>query len=168
MSTKRPAWFDEALLKAQTTMMGTAMKFTGNKSRAEDLVQTTNLAALAKWDYFEPGTNLHAWLTVVMRNEWYTTLRRNYRTVEDPDGEHAAALIIPAEQEGYFYAGQVVDAINGLPDHFREALLLVMEQVPYEEAAQISGTNIGTMKSRISRARELLTKRLDPKPRGRR
>ena len=132
-------------------------------ARADDLVQETIVKALANLNSFQPGTNLIAWLFTILRNHFYTEVRNRRREVEDGDGLHAARLV---SQPGQIAKLELVDferALAVLPDDQREALVLVGGAgFSYEDAAQICGCAVGTIKSRVNRARVRLNELLDP------
>jgi RNA polymerase sigma-70 factor (ECF subfamily) len=108
-------------------------------------------------DRFQPGTNIEAWLFTILRNQFHTFYRKRKREVEDPDGGIAARLAVPPEQDGHVDVEDLKHALAQLPIDQREALLLVGPQgFSYEEAAAICGARIGTIKSRVNRARTRL------------
>jgi RNA polymerase sigma-70 factor (ECF subfamily) len=149
------------LLKVLPHLRAFAISLCGNVDQADDLVQDTVLRGLSKLDQFEPGTNLQAWLFTILRNIFYTSLRRRRREVEDPDGLIAGRIAVPPEQQGHLDLGDLGTALAKLPAHQREVLLLVgAEGLSYEETARICGTHIGTIKSRMNRARARLAELL--------
>lgn len=108
-----------------------------------------------------PGTNLKAWLCTILRNQLYTEIRKRKREVEDADGAMAAQMTAPAAQEHGSDLQVAWQYIGRLPALQREALLLVGAQgLTYEAAAEVMGWEVGTVKSRVSRARTLLAERL--------
>jgi RNA polymerase sigma-70 factor (ECF subfamily) len=110
---------------------------------------------------FQPGTSMQAWLFTILRNHFYTELRKRRREVEDPDGAMAQHVAVMPEQGSRLDFTDMQAALARLSSEQREALLLVSaEGVSYEEAAQICGTNIGTIKSRVNRARTRLAELL--------
>jgi RNA polymerase sigma-70 factor (ECF subfamily) len=112
---------------------------------------------LQHWDRFAPGTNLQAWLYTLLRNIFYSDHRKRRREVEDVDGLYAAKLSTPPEQPGSVEFAALEVALAKIPEEQREAVLLVgAEGYSYEEAAEICGTKIGTIKSRVNRARRRL------------
>jgi RNA polymerase sigma-70 factor, ECF subfamily len=138
-----------------------ALTLLGDSQRADDLVQETILRALEKWDRFEPGTNIRAWAFTLMRNLFYSEYRKLRREVEDVDGLFAAKLCTLPEQNGRIEFAELRSALMRLPDEQRKAVLLVgAEGRSYEEAAQICGTKVGTIKSRVNRARNGLAELL--------
>jgi RNA polymerase sigma-70 factor (ECF subfamily) len=149
------------LLKILPHLRAFAISLCGNVDQADDLVQEAVLRGLSKLDQFEPGTNLQAWLFTILRNIFYTGLRRRRREVEDPDGHIAGRIAVPPEQPGHLDLGDLGTALAKLPAHQREVLLLVgAEGLSYEETARICGTHIGTVKSRMNRARARLAELL--------
>jgi len=151
-----------AILKAIPRLRAFAISLTGNVDRADDLVQETLLRGLNHIESFQPGTNLQAWLVTILRNQFYTSFRKRKREVEDPDGVFAGRMFCAPEQDGHLALQDVQAALARLPVEQREALLLVSaEGYSYEEAATICGTNIGTIKSRVNRARTRLAELLN-------
>lgn len=129
----------------------------GRRERADDLVQETVMKALANIHSFEPGTNMTAWLYTILRNEFYSDHRKRSREVRDEDGIHAAKMETRPTQEGHMRFLELQDAMDQLRPEQREALILVAASgLSYEEAATLCGAAIGTMKSRVNRARARL------------
>jgi RNA polymerase sigma-70 factor, ECF subfamily len=134
-----------------------AISLTGNVDQADDLVQEALVRCLGNIDKFEIGTNLQAWLFTILRNQFLTAYRKRRREVEDPDGAMAGQLTVPPEQHGVLDLQDLRIALGRLPIDQREALLLVSaEGLSYEDAARICNTCIGTIKSRVNRARSRL------------
>ena len=155
------AVFRRGLLSATGKLRAFAWSFVGDRDRADDLVQDTIVRALRNRRRFEPGTNLQAWLFTIMRNVVYSERRKRWREVEDVDDVHASTLSTPAEQPGHVEFAQVRSALDGLPEGEREAVLLIgAEGLSYQEAAMICGTKVGTIKSRVHRARTRLARLL--------
>jgi RNA polymerase sigma-70 factor, ECF subfamily len=135
-----------------------AMSLSGNPDRADDLVQETLTRAWANMTSFTPGSNLRAWLFAILRNLFYSEYRRRKREVEDPDNVLAAGLSTPPEQMGHMDLEDLRHALNQLPADQREAVILIgASGLSYEEAAAICSCAVGTMKSRVNRARTRLT-----------
>jgi RNA polymerase sigma-70 factor, ECF subfamily len=154
--------FRDELVAAIPVLRGFARSLSGNRDRADDLVQETLAKAIANRDKYRPGTNLHAWLVTILRNQYYSEGRRRWREVSDADGTHAARLTDPPAQQGHMELRDFLSALQALPDDQREALILVgASGLSYEEAAEVLGTRIGTVKSRVSRARARLEALLD-------
>ena len=128
-----------------------------DRSLADDVVQDAVVRALAALHQFQPGTNLKAWLFAIVRNTFYEQVRRSKR-------EAAAMEASVADEEGTAPGQEHRTAITDLqqliwtlPPLLREALILVgAQELSHEEAAEICGVPIGTMKARLSRARVAL------------
>src|SRR5215212_5241297 len=159
--TPEPALRD-ALLAAVPSLRAFAISLCGQVDRADDLVQDTLLRALSNIDRFERGTNLNAWLFTILRNLFHSEYRKRRREVEDPDGSYAGRLKIQPEQGSRLDFEDFRAALNRLPHDQREAVLLVgASGFSYEEAANICGCAVGTIKSRVNRARVRLAEMLD-------
>jgi RNA polymerase sigma-70 factor, ECF subfamily len=125
--------------------------------RADDLVQETVMKALANADSFEPGSNLMAWLSTILRHEFFSQYRKLRHEIQDEDGSLAAKMVSHPAQEGHIRFLEVQEALNRLPPAHREALLLVgASGLSYEDAAALCACPVGTMKSRVNRARSRL------------
>jgi RNA polymerase sigma-70 factor (ECF subfamily) len=145
------------LVEALPMLRAFARSLCGNRDRADDLVQETVMRALANRDKFQEGTNLHAWLVTILRNQYYSEIRKRRREVEDSEGTHASRLSDIAAQPGHLELDDFLRAMRLLPDEQREALVLIgASGFSYEEAAEICGVRVGTVKSRVSRARSRL------------
>jgi len=139
-----------------------AWSLSHNGSDADDLVQDTLIKAWTNRDKFEPGTNLRAWLFTILRNTYYTQVIRRRREVRDETGEYANNLSSPATQDWSVAMRALQAGLAQLPDEHREALILVgAAGLSYEEAAEICGCALGTIKSRVNRARARLLKIMD-------
>jgi RNA polymerase sigma-70 factor (ECF subfamily) len=142
------------LVGAIPNMRAFAISLCGNRDRADDLVQEALVKAWNHLDSFEQGTNLKAWLFTILRNAYFSELRKTKREVADADGQFAARLSVPAEQQGHLDLVDLNNALTKLPPDQREALILVgAEGFSYEDAANICGCAVGTVKSRVNRAR---------------
>lgn len=134
-----------------------ALFLANDPTRADDLVQETILRAWAKIDHFERGTNLEAWLFTILRHSFFSAYRKRKREVEDPEGKYAKSLRIQPEQETCLLMSDLRRALVRLPPEQREALILVgVRGITYESAAAICGVAVGTIKSRVNRARDRL------------
>ena len=154
----------ESILAAVPRLRAFAVSLCGNVDRADDLVQETLLRALANIDSFRPGTNLTAWLFTILRNHFRSEYRKRRREVEDIDGRHTESLRAQPEQMGRIELNEFKVALARLPPDQREALILVgASGFSYEEAAEICGCAVGTIKSRLSRARSHLATILEVK-----
>ena len=147
----------QEILAAVPGLRAFAISLCGNVDRADDLVQEALLRALANIHSFQPGTNMSAWLFTILRNHFRSEYRKRRREVEDADGHYAEGLTSHPEQQGHLELTEFRSALNKLPDEQREALILVgASGFSYEEAAEICGCAIGTVKSRVNRARTRL------------
>ena len=147
----------EELVTHLPAMRAFALSLTRNASAADDLVQDTVVKAWSHFDRFLPGTNLRAWLFTILRNTFYSTRRRTVREVSDSDGALVGALAEKPEHDGRLQYADFVRAFQQLPDEQREALTLVGALGhSYEEAAEMTGVAVGTVKSRANRARARL------------
>ena len=129
---------------------------------ADDLVQDTIMKAWSKQDSYQPGTNMKAWLFTILRNEFYSRMRKRGREVQDSDGVFTERLATHPEQYGSLDLQDFRKALDSLPEDQREAIILVgASGFAYEEAAEICGVAVGTIKSRVSRARARLQELLE-------
>lgn len=128
----------------------------GDGDLADDLVQDTVVHALRAQASFTPGTNLRAWLFTILRNRFFSVVGRKHRTHEIA-GEMPADAALPAAQESGLEVQDFRAAFRRLSPAHREVLVLtVVHGLPYEEVATICGCEVGTVKSRVSRARSML------------
>jgi RNA polymerase sigma-70 factor (ECF subfamily) len=136
----------------------------GAKDRADDLVNETILRALAAQAQFSPGTNLRAWLFTILRNQFLAQLRRDRRDVALATASYQARqqAATALSQSTSLELNEVRLALHGLSPEHREVLILVAAAgLSYEEAAEISGCAVGTIKSRLNRARRELRVQLE-------
>ena len=151
---RAPQLLPSELIKAIPNLRAFAMSLCGNSARADDLAQETLVKAWDKLSSFEEGTNLKAWLFTILRNIFFSEQRKRKREVEDADGHLTAGLAVHPEQPGHMDMSDFMIALQQLPGDQREALILVgAEGFSYEEVAAISGVAVGTIKSRVNRAR---------------
>lgn len=144
-----------------------ARSLTRNFVEADDLVQETMLKALANLDRFEPGTKLRPWLFTIMRNTFYSDLRKKRREVQDVEGEQAARLTTGPRQDSAVDFEDFKEAFAKLHSDHREVLTLIgASGCSYEEAAAICGCAVGTIKSRVNRARRRLEELMGDGPDG--
>jgi RNA polymerase sigma-70 factor, ECF subfamily len=144
----------QQLLDLIPSLRAFAMSLSGDAERGDDLVQETLVKAWSNFKSFQEGTNLRAWLFTILRNEFYSQMRKRGREVEDVDGLYAARLSTHAPQLGQIELGELREVLTRIPTDQREALLLVgASGFSYEEAAAICGCAVGTIKSRVNRAR---------------
>src|SRR5712675_3022549 len=151
----------DAMLAAVPNLRAFAISLCGNVDRAGDLVQEALLRALGNLSSFEPGTNMSAWLFTILRNLFRSEYRKRRREVEDVDGSYAEQLTFSPEQSTRLEINEFREALKLLPPEQREALILVgASGFSYEEAARICGCAVGTIKSRVNRARKKLAELL--------
>jgi len=163
MSDAAEPGFKTDLIELVPALRAFARSLSGRPDLADDLTQETLLRAWGNRDSFTPGTNLKAWLFTILRNAFYTSLRKKAREVEDPDDINARNLAVAASQEEDLGLKDLQKALKRLPDEQREAIILVgASGCSYEEAASICGCAVGTIKSRVSRARRALLLDMDP------
>ena len=168
--TERQAAFEREVLVHLDLLYRVALRLSGSAADADDLVQETMLRAFRSWQQYEPGTNARAWLLTILRNQFINEYRRRRRhaqaTEEIAADPHAVFLSVrDADPSGAFFDrivdDRVLAAIDALPDEFREAVILVdSEGLSYEEAAKVLDVPIGTVKSRLFRARRRLQQEL--------
>ncbi|SLN39490.1 RNA polymerase sigma factor [Roseisalinus antarcticus] len=144
----------EELVDHLPALRAFALSLTRNGSAADDLVQDTVVKAWSNFDKFQTGTNLRAWLFTILRNTFYSGRRKTRREVEDVDGVFTASLAEKPEHDGKLQMTDFFRAFAQLPRDQREALTLVGAQgFTYEEAAEMCGVAVGTIKSRANRGR---------------
>lgn len=152
----------EEIIDHLKPMRAFALSLTREMATADDLVQDTIVKAWTKFDRFEPGSNLRAWLFVILRNTFYSDLRKRRREVGDPDGVAAARLAEKPAHDGKLDLTDFLRAFEKLPAVQREALSLVGAQgFSYSDAAEVCHCAVGTMKSRVCRGRQNLLDKLD-------
>lgn len=135
-----------------------ALSLARNEAQADDLVQDTVLKAWTNFDKFEQGTNMRAWLFTILRNTFYSQRRKAAREVEDSDGAMTERLSVKPAHDGRLHMADFRTALATLPVEQREVLILVGAlQYSYEEAAEVCGVKVGTIKSRLNRGREALS-----------
>ena len=154
MSTPDPR---DELVEHLPAMRAFAISLTRNGATADDMVQDTLVKAWTNIDKFEAGTNMRAWLFTILRNTFYSSRRKAKREVADVDGVLTDNLAEKPAHDGHMQMNDFRKALDQLNDEQREALLLVgASGFSYEEAADMCGVAIGTMKSRTNRARARL------------
>jgi RNA polymerase sigma-70 factor (ECF subfamily) len=142
-----------------------AISLSGSITTADDLVQETMVKAWSHAESFEPGTNFRAWLITILRNTYFTAYRKQSRELQDSEGFYAERRTVEGDQEVKMEVQDMQKALSKLPDEYREILLLVgIAEVSYEEAAEICDVPIGTIKSRLNRARAKLAENLGLTP----
>jgi len=156
--------FDEVALVHLDALYQTALRLTGSRAEADDVVQETYLRAFKAFDRFNPGTNCRAWLFTIMRNAFLNRVRAAGREVPEDDMDHHEAermlgvtAVVPSPEETFFQTvlhGDVDRALKELPLVFREAVILAdLEGLSYREMADVLGCPMGTVMSRLSRGR---------------
>ena len=169
----RDARFEQEVLPLVGQLYPAALQMTRNASDAEDLVQETLAKAYAALHQFRPGTNLRAWLHKILANTFINTCRKKKREPAQAlggelldDGQAAGPMSPPArsaeaEALEHLADSDILGALRDLPREFGEAIYLAdIEGYPYKEIAEIMGTPIGTVTSRLHRGRGKLRQKL--------
>ncbi|HEY3279190.1 MAG TPA: sigma-70 family RNA polymerase sigma factor [Gemmatimonadales bacterium] len=166
---KRESFEREALVHLDA-LYRVALRLTGNAADADDLVQETMLKAYRAWHQYEKGTNAKGWLLTILRHAFINEYRRRTRHPETVDVDTIEPFAVFSEiqdddPQGAFFDrivdDEVLKAIDQLPEAFRETLVLSdVEGMSYQEIAKILEIPVGTVKSRLFRARQLLQGRL--------
>jgi RNA polymerase sigma-70 factor (ECF subfamily) len=131
-----------------------ARALTGDRARADDLVQDTLERALTKFHLWQPGSNLRAWLFTIMHNVYVNQLRAQPAGMTDGLDDEAVPMAVRPTQSDWLEVHDLQVALLRLPDEQREVLLMVgLEQMTYEETSGVLGIPMGTVMSRLSRAR---------------
>ncbi len=171
-SAARDAEFEREALPWLDDVYRFALSLTRDESDADDVVQETYLRAYRSWHTFIPGTECRRWLFTICRNVFLRSRERQRPTVDLEDGEQdavaAGSVYAAAREKGYdaLYARldlapALRDALDELAEPFRSAVILVdVEDMTYETAAQVMGVPIGTVRSRLFRGRRLLQEKL--------
>jgi RNA polymerase sigma-70 factor, ECF subfamily len=150
-----------AMLAAIPHLRTFAISLCRDPEYADDLVQDTLLRACDKIARFEPGTNMTAWLITILRHQFYAEYRRRRREIADVDGIYADTLVTHPAQLACSEYGELRRALDKLPDEMRDAIVLIAGSgESYDEAARICGCAVGTIKSRVHRARTRLAELL--------
>jgi RNA polymerase sigma-70 factor (ECF subfamily) len=156
--------FHREVLRHRSSLLAAALRMTGSRAEAEDLVQDAVLRAWTFWHRFEPGTNGRAWMHRILTNTFINGYRRRRREREILGEIHRGAprpaarlQAIPGEHLG----DEVEAALSRLPGDFRRVLLLVdLEDRSYKDAAREIGCPVGTVMSRLHRARKAMQSEL--------
>ncbi|HWA41029.1 MAG TPA: sigma-70 family RNA polymerase sigma factor [Gemmatimonadales bacterium] len=164
------AAFESEVLPQLDTLYRVGRRLTGETADAEDLVQETLLRAWRGWGSFTPGSNVRAWLLTILRNTFISRWRSRRKEgtavpLDDADPHAIHRAVGGTDPEGSFFDRvvdqHVVRAVEALPEEFREALVLSdLEGLPYAEVAEVLGIPVGTVKSRLFRARRILQHKL--------
>ena len=175
--TERQREFERLLAPVLGPAFGTAYHMTGCREEAEDLVQDAAVRAFDAFDRFQPGTNFRAWFFTIMVNRFRYNHRKRKREPEMIDLEDAPDLYLYTQMSNAdllkksddpahliierMSEAQIQAALGALPDEYRVvATLYFMEELQYQEIAEIVGCPVGTVRSRLHRARKLLQKAL--------
>lgn len=158
---RRTEDFKDGLIREIPNLRAFAASLSGSMQLADDLVQDTLLKAWGNSDKFEPGTSLRAWLFTILRNTYYSLYRKRGREVQDSEGTYAERMATHGNQESHLDLADFRKALAKLPEEQREVLIMVgATGLSYEETAEICGVAIGTIKSRVNRARTKLAELL--------
>ena len=148
---------EEDIVELIPSLRAYAWFLTRRHEDVDDLVQDTLVKAISKIDSFHTGTNLRAWMVTIMRNTFLNTIARSSRSRTGAEDCVSTTLSTPATQEWTVRGGELMRAVERLPLHYREMLVLVvMLGETYDSAAQILGVQMGTVKSRVHRARTMV------------
>src|ERR1700728_2165614 len=154
--------FKDELLSETRNLRAFAISLSASVSLADDLVQESLLRAWSNSEKFQAGTSLRAWLFTILRNIYYSNYSKRSREVQDSDGLYARRLRGPGDQESHLDLEDFRNALTNLPAEQREVLTLIgASGLSYEEAAVVCQVGIGTIKSRLSRARAKLVELLE-------
>ena len=175
--TTRRREFERLLQENLRPAYATALRYTGRKDDAEDLLQEAAIQAYRSFDSFQQGTNFKAWFLKVLTNLYLNSRRKQMRQPDTMPLEDAPDLYMytMAKKSGIktaqwdptgallsqLQAQQIAAAIDGLPDEFRmPAFLCFIDELSYSEIADVLGCPVGTVRSRLHRGRKLLQKSL--------
>jgi RNA polymerase sigma-70 factor, ECF subfamily len=155
--------FDSEAMPHMTDLFRTALRMTGDRTRAEDAVQEAYLQAWKSFDRFESGTNCRAWLFRILfhcvhhhRRKWF-----RFPVLKETEEFIEANLTAPEPVAESLRDEQILGALDQIPTDYKSVVLLVdIEEFPYKEAAEILNIPIGTVMSRLSRGRKLLRHKL--------
>lgn len=178
----RLAAFEELLRRHLRSIYRVAFRLAGNHADAEDLAQEAIVEAFRAFDRYQPGTFFDRWLYRIMTRTHIDRVRRRLRRPEvsldapvNPEGDPRVTLVgdtrdDPQQQmENTDLDGAIQAALDALPEEFRTVVILAdIEGLSYDEVAAAAGCPVGTVRSRLHRAREMLRKTLRPHLMGRR
>jgi RNA polymerase sigma-70 factor, ECF subfamily len=165
----RNADFEATALPHLDLLYRVARRYTRDAARAEDLVQETVLKALTHWESFRPGSNARAWLLTILRNTFVSGYRRSRREAVTVDHETLDRVSVhatdAADPSGEFFSRltdeKILASVDALPEDFREVVVLSdIEGMSYAEIAEVLEVPVGTVKSRLFRARQRLQREL--------
>lgn len=164
----RQSTFEAAVRDELPTLYRVAKRLCGNAEKAEDLVQQTLLNAFRSYAKFD-GRHFRSWLVRILRNEFYSQYRKPDHDINE-ELEESSAVVGPfwAEVESKILADQILAEVQRLPVSFRLTLHLCdVEELSYEEVSEIMEVPVGTVRSRLFRARATLRKKLARQVAGR-
>lgn len=150
--------FKQELARVAPHLRAFGRSLCGSPDRADDLAQDAMMKAWAARDRYRAGTNFKAWTFTILRNQFYSEARRDRFRGEYDEAVAERILFTPGSQESALELGDVLRGLAAIPAGYREALILVsVEGMSYEEAAEVCDIAVGTVKSRVSRARAMLS-----------
>lgn len=152
----RSGIFGGRVVAAMPQLRAFARSLCKNRDQADDLVQETMLRALSNENKFDPASNLNAWLFTILRNHFYSDIRKRRREVEDADGIFSKNIPIEDSPLKKMEAREALRLVEDMPPEWRIPLRLLADGATYEEIAAELTQQVGTVKSRISRGRALL------------
>lgn len=152
--------FEKQVLAVQPMLRAFSRSLTKNPTAAEDLFQDTMLRAFKNKDKYIEGSNIKAWLCTVMRNHFYSECRR-HTLVSDPDDVFSSHMSVNPEQEIIIQLHEFERVFDSMTEEHKRSLIMVcIEGLSYEEAAKVESIPLGTMKSRVSRARSIVKEQI--------
>lgn len=164
MNEITPEIFEAEAMQHINDLYRTATRLTMNQTDADDLVQETYMQAWKSFDHYEPGTNCRAWLYKILFNKFDHFRRKKYtrgRYMQEADELVFSNAVYSAPIPEHLTDQEVIAALNKLPEHYRSVVLLAdVQDFDYKEVAQILDIPIGTVMSRLNRARTQLKKSL--------
>ena len=154
--------FRDQLVAIIPALRSFARGLCGWRGMADDMAQEAMVRAWAARASYIQGTNFRAWMFIILRNQYYSTIRKDARmSTWDPEAAERLLVEAPSQQDG-IHVGDVAKALQKLPPEQREVLLIVgASGASYEEAAEIIGCAVGTIKSRLARGRKALALLID-------
>lgn len=179
IDVKRQERFKKEMMPYTDMLFNYALYLSGNREQASDLLQDTYLKAFRFFDKFEKGTNAKAWLYRIMKNTFINEYRRTHRQPEivEFDEQISPYQMAPSSSgmndlrdmmESRMFDDEMAGAIAALPEKFKSVVVLRdLEEMPYEEIAEVLAIPIGTVRSRLHRARSILFSRLKDYARAR-
>lgn len=155
-AASRTTDFEKAVVAAMPKAKAYALSLCRDGTLAEDLVQEAATKALANRDKFDMGTNFDAWFTTILKNHFLSIARKSGREIGDSDGEITSHFASAEDPEAYLEAKQQMARVDQLPEAQRQAVKAIGEGKSYEDVGKEQGVSPGTIKSRVSRARDTL------------